>query len=221
MEKECTPNGKKSTLLSSAVDTIYKAKYVNYDSPLHFSANLVNYNITGSKLVCNISSEMAAGGNYKTILKWLNDQGSSNIPAPPIPTLTIIKSSCELESSSRCQDVRQRHQLSNEYHNITTNKPTVWYSITFLLALQTKFIYSRHCGRNDGKTSLLQWNLQQVPQHFPYIPYKVHQVKTNTPLLTTTLSVSTLQMSSRAFTKASFRAILNSLPISPWQNLWW
>ena len=81
MEKERTP--KKSTLLTSAVDTIYKAKDVNYVSPLHFSANLVNYNITGSKLVCNIFSQMAAGGNYKTILKWLNEQSSSNMPAPP------------------------------------------------------------------------------------------------------------------------------------------
>lgn len=42
---------KKALALVSAVDSLYKARYVGLVTPLPFSKNLINYHISGTKII--------------------------------------------------------------------------------------------------------------------------------------------------------------------------
>ena len=71
-------NEKRSVHLVSSIDCLYKCRNLNYISPLHFATNLIVYNVSGSKLLCNTLAKMLPAGSYCTITKWLDSE--SQVP---------------------------------------------------------------------------------------------------------------------------------------------
>ena len=52
----------------SAIDSIYRARNLNYISPVSFKAGALMYSVTSSKMGCELFGSMTACGSYKTHL---------------------------------------------------------------------------------------------------------------------------------------------------------
>ena len=76
-------NTAKSLCTAAALDCLYKGRCLTLFTPLHFARNLVNYQVSGSKLLCTLNSRASPVGSYTTGTKWLDKESLSPLPAPP------------------------------------------------------------------------------------------------------------------------------------------
>ncbi|XP_053374886.1 uncharacterized protein LOC123530450 [Mercenaria mercenaria] len=64
-------NPKKEVCIVTAVDSIYKARRLTHVAPLQFCKNLVNYYLSGSKVVAQLNNRQTACGSYSSLQRWL------------------------------------------------------------------------------------------------------------------------------------------------------
>ncbi|KAK3103442.1 hypothetical protein FSP39_019273 [Pinctada imbricata] len=80
----------RTAAIAASVDCLYKAKCQTLVTPLFFSRNLINYHVSGSKLICNLLAGLSPAGTYTTVLKWLDNHSTTNnqvpVPATDITT---------------------------------------------------------------------------------------------------------------------------------------
>ncbi len=102
--------------IARALEQMYMIRDRSYISPLAFLLNMCIYTLTGSKLAVDLVGNSCPAGHYKTVTKWLRDQGTAEILCPDGDLVNVFDNE---QVVGRKSGIKPGHKVSI---SIITNK---------------------------------------------------------------------------------------------------